>query len=221
MGKSKVVHSLRKIVQRKKKKKERTREIYSRTNERARLVWRIRSDVALVCYVTGQKRRVITNHRRPLVINYPCCDWAPVRVYLRELYLGILWLTLHIFRPSKISRSMSTSRPRIDSLRSSSTIDHSVWGARAPSPSVSPFVLRRRHTWYWPQRIIHEQFSTTTTGSKVNLPENHALITRKDLRQSITCFEEVGQLFTMTIYYKILMLFRSWWRRPKRIAMLC
>ncbi|KIR58153.1 hypothetical protein I314_06118 [Cryptococcus bacillisporus CA1873] len=64
---------------------------------------------------------------------------------------------------------MSTSRPRIDSLRSSSTIDHSAWGARAPSPS----------------------FSTTTTGSKVNLPENHALITRKDLRQSIACFEEL------------------------------
>ncbi|OWZ65273.1 hypothetical protein AYX15_03221 [Cryptococcus neoformans] len=64
---------------------------------------------------------------------------------------------------------MSTSRPRIDSLRSSSTIDHSAWGARAPSPS----------------------FSTTTTGSKVNLPENHALITRKDLRQSVTCFEEL------------------------------
>ncbi|KIR96384.1 hypothetical protein L804_06219 [Cryptococcus deuterogattii 2001/935-1] len=64
---------------------------------------------------------------------------------------------------------MSTSRPRIDSLRSSSTIDHSAWEARAPSPS----------------------FSTTTTGSKVNLPENHALITRKDLRQSIACFEEL------------------------------
>ncbi|KAL0242339.1 hypothetical protein I308_105968 [Cryptococcus tetragattii IND107] len=64
---------------------------------------------------------------------------------------------------------MSTSRPRIDSIRSSSTIDHSAWGARAPSPS----------------------FSTTTTGSKVNLPENHALITRKDLRQSIACFEEL------------------------------
>lgn len=36
------------------------------------------------------------------------------------------------------------------------------------------------------------QYSTTTTGSKVILPAAHALITRKDLRQSIACFEEVS-----------------------------
>lgn len=54
---------------------------------------------------------------------------------------AFIWVSLAntcIFRPSKISRPMSTSRPRIDSIRSSSTIDHSAWGARAPSPSVSP-----------------------------------------------------------------------------------
>jgi hypothetical protein len=36
------------------------------------------------------------------------------------------------------------------------------------------------------------QFSTTTTGSRINLPAAHALITRKDLRQSIACFEDVS-----------------------------
>ncbi|KAK6907298.1 hypothetical protein L486_03987 [Kwoniella mangroviensis CBS 10435] len=62
---------------------------------------------------------------------------------------------------------MSTSaRPRYDSMKSNGS---SAWGVRPPSPT----------------------YSTTTTGSIVNLPENHALITRKDLRQSIACFEEL------------------------------
>ncbi|WWC97005.1 hypothetical protein V866_003882 [Kwoniella sp. B9012] len=62
---------------------------------------------------------------------------------------------------------MSTStRPRYDSMKSNGS---STWGVRPPSPT----------------------YSTTTTGSKVNLPEHHALITRKDLRQSIACFEEL------------------------------
>ncbi|WVQ64865.1 uncharacterized protein L199_003034 [Kwoniella botswanensis] len=62
---------------------------------------------------------------------------------------------------------MSTSaRPRYDSMKSNGS---STWGVRPPSPT----------------------YSTTTTGSRVNLPENHALITRKDLRQSIACFEEL------------------------------
>ncbi|KAK8861534.1 hypothetical protein IAR55_002356 [Kwoniella newhampshirensis] len=63
-----------------------------------------------------------------------------------------------------------TVRPRYDSTKSqSSSIAPSAWGDRPPSPT----------------------FSTTTSGSKVNLPENHALITRKDLRQSIACFEDL------------------------------
>ncbi|WRT65652.1 uncharacterized protein IL334_002597 [Kwoniella shivajii] len=57
-------------------------------------------------------------------------------------------------------------RPRYESMKSQSS---SSWGVRPPSPT----------------------YSTTTTGSKVNLPENHALITRKDLRQSIICLEEL------------------------------
>ncbi|WWC68675.1 uncharacterized protein I206_102608 [Kwoniella pini CBS 10737] len=61
---------------------------------------------------------------------------------------------------------MTTSRPRYDSMKSTGS---STWGGRPASPT----------------------FSTTTTGSKVNLPENHALITRKDLRQSISCLEEL------------------------------
>ncbi|WVW80094.1 hypothetical protein I302_102067 [Kwoniella bestiolae CBS 10118] len=60
----------------------------------------------------------------------------------------------------------ATARPRYDSMKSNGS---STWGVRPPSPT----------------------YSTTTTGSKVNLPENHALITRKDLRQSILCFEEL------------------------------
>ncbi|WVR03845.1 hypothetical protein IAU60_000842 [Kwoniella sp. DSM 27419] len=61
-------------------------------------------------------------------------------------------------------------RPSYDSMKSQgSSIAPSAWGVRPSSPT----------------------FSTTTTGSKVNLPENHALITRKDLRQSIACFEEL------------------------------
>ncbi|OCF42419.1 hypothetical protein I317_03794 [Kwoniella heveanensis CBS 569] len=64
----------------------------------------------------------------------------------------------------------SSSRPRYDSMKSqASSIGGSAWGVRPPSPT----------------------FSSTTTGSKVNLPENHALITRKDLRASILCFEDL------------------------------
>ncbi|WWD16557.1 hypothetical protein CI109_100984 [Kwoniella shandongensis] len=64
----------------------------------------------------------------------------------------------------------ASTRPRYDSMKSqSSSIAPSTWGGRPPSPS----------------------YSTTTTGSKVNLPEHHALITRKDLRQSIACFEDL------------------------------
>ncbi|WVF67156.1 hypothetical protein IAT40_001902 [Kwoniella sp. CBS 6097] len=64
----------------------------------------------------------------------------------------------------------SSSRPRYDSMKSqASSIGGSAWGVRPPSPT----------------------FSSTTTGSKVNLPDNHALITRKDLRASILCFEEL------------------------------
>ncbi|WVQ94753.1 hypothetical protein IAU59_001834 [Kwoniella sp. CBS 9459] len=64
----------------------------------------------------------------------------------------------------------SSSRPRYDSMKSqASSIGGSAWGVRPPSPT----------------------FSSTTTGSRVNLPENHALITRKDLRASILCFEEL------------------------------
>ncbi|ODO06371.1 hypothetical protein L198_01603 [Cryptococcus wingfieldii CBS 7118] len=43
----------------------------------------------------------------------------------------------------------------------------------------------------WGGRPASPTFSTTTTGSKINLPENHTLITRKDLRQSTACFEEL------------------------------
>lgn len=39
---------------------------------------------------------------------------------------------------------------------------------------------------------LTQQFSTTTTGSKVNLSESHTLISRKDLRASIACFEDVS-----------------------------
>ncbi|WVQ83624.1 hypothetical protein IAT38_005765 [Cryptococcus sp. DSM 104549] len=64
----------------------------------------------------------------------------------------------------------SSGRPRIDSMKSQgSSIAPSQWGGRPASPT----------------------FSTTTTGSKINLPESHALITRKDLRQSIACFEDL------------------------------
>ncbi|RSH94613.1 hypothetical protein EHS25_004417 [Saitozyma podzolica] len=42
----------------------------------------------------------------------------------------------------------------------------------------------------WP-RPPSPSFSTTTTGSRINLPAAHALITRKDLRQSIACFEDL------------------------------
>ncbi|OCF34719.1 hypothetical protein I316_03762 [Kwoniella heveanensis BCC8398] len=64
----------------------------------------------------------------------------------------------------------SSSRPRYDSMKSqASSIGGSAWGVRPPSPT----------------------FSSTTTGSKVNLPENHALITRKDLRASILCLEDL------------------------------
>ncbi|WVQ73695.1 hypothetical protein IAR50_003275 [Cryptococcus sp. DSM 104548] len=61
---------------------------------------------------------------------------------------------------------MSIPRPRLDSIKSQSS---SMWGGRPASPT----------------------FSTTTTGSKINLPDNHSLITRKDLRQSIASFEEL------------------------------
>ncbi|ORY27456.1 hypothetical protein BCR39DRAFT_538086 [Naematelia encephala] len=68
-----------------------------------------------------------------------------------------------------MSREASSSRPRLDSIKSQASITPSAWGGRPPSPS----------------------FSTTTTGSKINLPAAHALITRKDLRQSIACFEDL------------------------------
>ncbi|EJT45987.1 hypothetical protein A1Q1_05533 [Trichosporon asahii var. asahii CBS 2479] len=42
----------------------------------------------------------------------------------------------------------------------------------------------------WP-RPPSPTFSTTTTGSKVNLSESHTLISRKDLRASIACFEDL------------------------------
>ncbi|KAL7419720.1 hypothetical protein Q5752_005636 [Cryptotrichosporon argae] len=57
------------------------------------------------------------------------------------------------------------TRPRLDSARTSSS---TAW----PRP-VSP------------------TFSTTTTGSKVDLGDASTLISRKDLRQSIACFEEL------------------------------
>lgn len=53
------------------------------------------------------------------------------------------------------------------------------------------------------------QFSTTTTGSKVNLPAAHALITRKDLRQSIVCFEEVSY-FCYTEHFAGVKLTNRW-----------
>ncbi|KAL1410327.1 hypothetical protein Q8F55_004334 [Vanrija albida] len=42
----------------------------------------------------------------------------------------------------------------------------------------------------WP-RPPSPTFSTTTTGSKVNLADSHTLISRKDLRASIACFEDL------------------------------
>ena len=75
------------------------------------------------------------------------------------------------------------SRPRYDSMRSQSSIGQG-W-ARPASPTVSHVP---EHTL---RRTDILQFSTTTTGSKINLPPSHALITRKDLRASIMCFEEV------------------------------
>lgn len=133
-------HSV-KLFKEKKKKKERTRKIY-RTSERAtRPVWRIRSDVAFQCYVLSSKEDA-------LLLLTPTGFWLITLAATKHLsglslrafiwVSGYPWLILCIFRPSKISRPMSTSRPRIDSLRSSSTIDHSAWEARAPSPSVSP-----------------------------------------------------------------------------------
>lgn len=122
-----------------KRKRKRGLEKFIDDERATRLVWRIGSDVALlVSYVTSKRTLYYYNSHRPLVINY-LARLSTCPGYLRELYLSILWLTLRIFWPSKNSRSMSTSRPRIDSLRSSSTIDHSAWGARAPSPSVSLF----------------------------------------------------------------------------------
>ncbi|KAI9632553.1 uncharacterized protein MKK02DRAFT_40858 [Dioszegia hungarica] len=41
------------------------------------------------------------------------------------------------------------------------------------------------------QRPPSPSFSTTTTGSRVNLPAAYLLISRKDLRQSIACFEDL------------------------------
>ncbi|WVO15372.1 hypothetical protein L204_103029 [Cryptococcus depauperatus] len=59
----------------------------------------------------------------------------------------------------------------------------------------------------WEYRSASPTFSTTTTGSKINLPENHALITRKDLRQSISCFEEL--LVTAKAYRNALLAMSS------------
>ncbi|ORX33655.1 hypothetical protein BD324DRAFT_209742 [Kockovaella imperatae] len=62
----------------------------------------------------------------------------------------------------------ATPRPRYDSTKSNAS--SIAWGVpRPPSPS----------------------YSTTTTGSRVNATEFHTLITRKDLRQSIACFEDL------------------------------
>jgi hypothetical protein len=75
------------------------------------------------------------------------------------------------------------SRPRFDSMRSQSSIGQG-W-ARPASPTVSIASFKG---------VFHtadNKFSTTTTGSKINLPPSHALITRKDLRASILCLEEV------------------------------
>ncbi|EIW66623.1 hypothetical protein TREMEDRAFT_15956, partial [Tremella mesenterica DSM 1558] len=63
----------------------------------------------------------------------------------------------------------TTPRPRLTSLQSEGSLAPSAWGIRPPSPS----------------------YSTTTTGSRVNMPAAHSLITRKDLRQSISCFEDL------------------------------
>ncbi|KAK4688074.1 hypothetical protein P7C73_g2047, partial [Tremellales sp. Uapishka_1] len=62
----------------------------------------------------------------------------------------------------------ASTRPRLNSMKSSASSMNPGWN-RPPSPT----------------------YSATTTGSRVNLSANHMLITRKDLRQSIACFEEL------------------------------
>lgn len=56
--------------------------------------------------------------------------------------------------------------------------------------SPPPDAVRSLHALM--EHRLTQQFSTTTTGSKVNLAESHTLISRKDLRASILCFEDVS-----------------------------
>ncbi len=75
-------------------------------------------------------------------------------------------------------------------------MDSGKWCSMRQNPGPGESLLLT-HTY---RHIVEDEFSpsfrysATTTGSKVNLPAAHALITRKDLRQSILCFEEVNDL---------------------------
>lgn len=169
------------------------------------MVWRIRSDVAFQYYVISPKKTrcyFIINTNRPWLIT------LAATMHLSGLSLrAFIWVslanTLHL--SAQQNQSANVYFPTPHRLPQELIYHRSFSLGSTSALSLSKSALRRRHT-YRPHSHTRKQFSTTTTGSKVNLPENHALITRKDLRQSIACFEEVGRSF-MTAYHAMLMLF--------------
>jgi len=112
-----------------------------------------------------------------------------------------------------------SSRPRHESMNSNSS---STW-PRPSSPTVSAVTTslslasteKERDT-----QLIASQYSHTTTGSRVTPMAAHALITRKDLRQSIACFEDVRR-GTHGGRAKRHADGRSLWRLPKHTEMPC
>lgn len=137
-------HSV-KLFKEKKKKKERTREIY-RTSERARLVWRIRSDVAFQYYVISPKktRCYFINTNRPWLIT------LAATMHLSGLSLrALIWVslanTLHL--SAQQNQSANVYFPTPHRLPQELIYRRSFSLGSKSALSLSKSALRRRHTY--------------------------------------------------------------------------